>query len=587
MKHLGLLLSCATLGALASPLAAQDTAAPAATSATGELNLERSDNATVNLVRLLVQQGVIPRDAAVELIRQAEAEARQARAQTAAVTAAASEIRAAAQAELALSESDVRVTYVPEHVRQEIAADVRNELAAEARAQGLASPGKDTPSWVSRFRPFGDLRVRGQASFYDEGNNTTGAFPDFNAINTGSPFDVAGSVFSPQLNSDQDRDQFNLRARFGFETDLDEGYIVGIRLATGNSASPVSTNQTVGSPGNFSRYSIWIDQAFLRWESRAASDFSAKVYAGRFENPFYKTDITWDSDIQLDGFAFQGGHQTTESIKTFFTAGFFPVFNTALNFPANQPDKFESTDRYLSAAQLGADYQITKNTRLKAALAYYYFSDIQGELSAPFTPLNASDAGSTDSRRPTFAQKGNTYMPLRDIVPTPANNFGAINQFQYFGLASDFAPAAFTAQLDLNHYEPFQISFFTEAVKNLAYDKTEVEASAVNNLSGTGGHLGGDFAWTLGVNVGQAVLQERGDWRIGLSYRYQESDSFVDGFVDSDFGLGGTNLQGYIIGAQYTLTPRIFLSARWLSASEVDGPAFSADLFQFDVNSRF
>ncbi len=587
MKNLGLLLSCATLAALPSSLAAQS--APA-TEAPAELNLETSQNATINLIRLLVEQGVIPRDAAVDLIRQAEAEARQARAQTAAVTTAAREIRAAAEAELALNDDDIRVTYVPETVRREIAADVRNELAAEARAaraSGIAQPGDNLPSWVSRLRPYGDLRVRYSGTTFDTDAAALGSYPDFNAINTGSPFDVAGTVFSPQLNTDQERDFVNLRARLGLEIDLSDGYSLGFRLATGNNASPVSTNQTVGAPGNFQKYSVWLDQAFLRYETSGDGDFAYRASVGRFPNPFFKSEITWDDDIQLDGFAFHGTHQTRDSVKTFLTAGLFPVFNTSLNFPANQPEKFESTDRYLAALQIGADYRISKRTHLKAALAYYYFADVEGKRSTPYVPLTSGDAGDTDGRRPTFAQKGNTYMPLRDILPDPSNNFGTINQWQYFGLASKFAPLVFTAQLDLDHYEPFRISLYTEVVKNFAYNAGSVDTFAVNNRDINGNLAGGDLGWIIGLNIGQAVLQERGDWRAGLNYRYVESDSFVDGFVDSDFGLGGTNLKGFTIGGQYSLSPSVFIGARWLSASEVAGPAFRNDLFQVDINSKF
>ena len=52
---------------------------------------------------------------------------------------------------------------------------------------------------------FGDVRGRYEGIYYADNNDNTGAFPNFNAINTGSPFDVTGSVFSPQNNVDRDR----------------------------------------------------------------------------------------------------------------------------------------------------------------------------------------------------------------------------------------------------------------------------------------------------------------------------------------------------------------------------------------------
>ena len=55
---------------------------------------------------------------------------------------------------------------------------------------------------------FGDVRVRGEGDFFQDANDNTGAFPNFNAINTGQPFDISGTNFAPQLNVDQDRERF-------------------------------------------------------------------------------------------------------------------------------------------------------------------------------------------------------------------------------------------------------------------------------------------------------------------------------------------------------------------------------------------
>src|SRR5678816_979949 len=103
-----------------------------------------------------------------------------------------------------------------------------------ARNENWAAP-RLFPDWVSRIKLFGDIRVRYEGAFFPMGNDNTGAFPNFNAINTGPPFDVSGTVFSPQLNVDQDRHRIRLRARLGLEADLGNGFSVGLRLATGES----------------------------------------------------------------------------------------------------------------------------------------------------------------------------------------------------------------------------------------------------------------------------------------------------------------------------------------------------------------
>jgi hypothetical protein len=92
--------------------------------------------------------------------------------------------------------------------------------------------GQKLPEWVSKFRVKGDIRLRYQGDYFASGNDDTGAFPNFNAINTGPPFDVSGTVFSPQLNVDQDRNRFRIRARLGAEVDLMDGFTAGMRIAT-------------------------------------------------------------------------------------------------------------------------------------------------------------------------------------------------------------------------------------------------------------------------------------------------------------------------------------------------------------------
>ncbi len=100
--------------------------------------------------------------------------------------------------------------------------------------------------------------------------------------------------------------------------------------------------------------------------------------------------------------------------------GAFPVYNTDLNFSSNQPQKFASYDKFLFGGQLGFDWSPAKDWKVKFGAAYYYFYNIEGKLSDPYTPQNINDAGNTDNSRPSFARKGNTYMALRNIVPMQA-----------------------------------------------------------------------------------------------------------------------------------------------------------------------
>jgi hypothetical protein len=575
----------------------------------GQSQPSPSMNVTINLINRMVARGLLPKEDADELIKQAEADAAQARAQAAAEQAAAIQ-QAVAQAVASLqasqqfdpvaalgAEDSIRVTYIPETVKAQLRDEIKSDVLAQARSQKWASPNV-IPEWTTRIKLFGDVRVRGEGVFFPSGNDNTGAFPNFNAINTGPPFDISGTVFSPQLNVDQDRQRLRLRVRFGLEADLTNGFSAGLRVATGENNSPTSTNQSLGaagtshSGGQFSKYGIWLDRGFLKYEYGGQPSKNFALSLGRFDNPFFSTEIIWDDDIGFDGIGLQAKYEVLKGFTPFIVGGAFPVFNTDFNFASNQPAKFASDDKWLYAAQLGFDWKITKEVQLKVAAAYYDFHDIEGKLSDPFVPLTASDAGNTDTSRPSFAQKGNTYRAIRNIIPTIDNDFGTSRQFQYFGLASKFQDLAFTARLDLNYFEPVQISLLGEFIKNMAWDEVDINSVAVNNRGpldelGIGRYEGGDTAWIAGIRVGKMKFEKAGDWLLGINYRHVESDAVVDGFADSDFGGGGTNVEGYTLYGALAISPNVSFGVRWMSANELAGPPLKTDVLQIEVNGKF
>src|SRR5208283_201976 len=358
----------------------------------------------------------------------------------------------AAAAEESVPDDTVRVTYVPEVVKQELREEVKQDVLDEARKEGWATP-QAVPGWVTKFRLFGDLRVRYEADLFPAGNDDTGSLPNFNAINTGSPYDVSQSNpdFAPQLDVNQDRQRERLRVRLGAEIDLGQNFSAGVRIATGQNGSPVTENQTLGAVGTsgqggqFSSYALWLDRGFLKYEMGGMPNKDLSVSVGRIDNPFFATSMIWANDLGFDGLAVQGKFPVGEDVTPFFTVGAFPVYDTDLNFATNQPAKFKSEDKWLYAAQLGTTLDLGKDFGLKLGAAYYLFENISGKLSDPFTPLTSADVGDTDDLRPTFAQTGNTYMALRDIIPGPLNNNGTIDQWQYFGLAAKFHELALDA----------------------------------------------------------------------------------------------------------------------------------------------
>jgi hypothetical protein len=381
--------------------------------------------------------------------------------------------------------------------------------------------------------------------------------------------------------------------------DLGDGFTAGLRLGTGENNSPVSQNQSLGAAaggqgGSFSKYAVWLDRGFLRYEHGLGDGGNLAFTTGRFDNPFLSTPMIWADDIGFDGGVLDVRKRFGGWFTPFLTAGAFPVFNTDLNFASNRASKFASDDKWLVAGQTGFAVQIAKDFKLTLAGALYDFQGVEGRLSTAYTPLTSADAGDSDSTRPSFAQKGNTYMALRSIDnSTSLNSYGASSQYQYFGLASPFREVAVTAKLDYERFQPFQVSLLGEFVRNTDFDPTAVALHAVNNLgtAATGSTtvplLGGGDAWYVALKFGQLTLQKRWDWNMTVGYRRVESDAVIDGFTDSDFGGGGTNLKGYTLGANVALSPRVWFGLRWLSANQVSGSIYKNDTLQFDLNGKF
>lgn len=552
-----------------------------------------SQMVTINLIRKLVEKNLLTRVEAEEMIQQAEAEAGAARAQA----------KAAMKKDAADEDEAMRVNYVPQVVRNQMRDEIKQQVLADMRGAAQDGTGKGGRSFpeikaVEDERLFGDVRIRYELINMDDANDNSGSFPNFHAINTGAPFDTAGLVFSPQYNVDQDRERNRLRFRIGAEYELADDWKAGFRIATGENSSPVTTNQSLGlanqgAGGNFSKYAVWLDRAFMRWDHEWDNKSSFTFYGGRFDNPFFSSEIIFDEDVGFDGIGAKFKPYIGDRVKPFLTAGAFPVFSTDLNFSSNQPAKFESTDKYLFAAQIGADFKIRKDLTAKFSAGYYAFDGVEGRLSTPYTPVNASDAGDTDNTRPSFAQKGNTYRPLRQIIPDATNGFGTTNQFQYYGLATEHRPLAITGKVDWDKFEPVRITVYGEYIKNTAFNEDTLNAFAVNNRgpSGTSGapgaFEGSDQAWIAGFKVGRPALDKRGDWQAVFNYRWVGSDAVIDAFSDSEFGGGGTNSKGWVIGAQYALSKNTAFGLSWLSSDNIAGPPLKSDYLQVDLKLKF
>ncbi|WP_339452445.1 putative porin [Pseudomonas sp. EA_5y_Pfl2_R50] len=554
------------VGMVIATLVGQAVAAPAP-----------SENATINLIRLLVEQGILKQDKADALIAQAQNEAAQARQAAASTAVAAGPVAA---------QGDVRVQYVPAAVRDQIRDQVKAEVMATAKQENWAAPNT-FPDWASRISFDGDIRLRNESRYYSDNNSNE--IVDFAKLNNNGPYDVnpnSSTSLPPLLNTREDRtNQFRIRARLGMKAVITPQWTAGIRIGTGSDNNPVSTTQSLG--GGFAKKDIWLDQGYLNWKPTD----ELTLTGGRFANPFMSTDMLYSNDLNFDGVAAIFDHKLNRDWGVFGTVGAFPVDYTNDTASSNGFDKEESDNKWLYGAQIGAKWAINSNNRLKGALAYYRFDDIQGERSSPCEPWAGAPGCDSDGSRTAFMQKGNSVFLLRDITPNPLNPT-TTPQPQFVGLASEFNLLDLNVVWDADLPQDFKLRSQGNYIHNLSYDEGDMRKRSagqiVNNLDSNGEIESGANAWMVQFTLGSALdLKKQGDWNLFAGYKYIQPDALPDGFNDSSFHLGGTNAKGYFIGGNYGLAKNVHATGRWMSTEAVYGAPFDIDVLQLEINTRF
>jgi hypothetical protein len=403
---------------------------------------------------------------------------------------------------------DAQVDEIMDGVKEELKSDIHEQVynqVKEMLGKELTGELKKTdivpylPDWMRRLRIFADARLRYQYIFYDKEN--------FNEEYVRSK----GNFLDEILNTWADEQSFKYRIRFGLES-RNQYFDAAIRLSTGNTTNPISTNATFGD--YFNKDTVVVDQAYIKLKPR---DFLS-IYGGRMPNPWFSTDLVWDSDLNFEGLALAVNKPVTEKITPFMTIGAFPLQQSDVT----SLDDTSQHAKWLYAGQIGLKRKDTKGISAQIGLAYYYFSNITGELN------ETGIAGATDWSMPPYTQYGNTWFQT-DPLNDPAN----------FGLASEFKEANVTALLDIGFFDPVHIILTGDYVRNFGFNKSDVAAR-------TGDADPGEWidGYKIGLSVGHTDIRERGKWRAFFNYKYLGKDAVVDAFTDSDFHIWGTDARG-------------------------------------------
>jgi hypothetical protein len=516
----------------------------AAPAADERQSLEELRNTVINLLQALVDQGVISREKAAQMVKQAQEKA-------------AADAAALAKTE----EGAVRVPYVPQIVKDEISKQVAEQVKPavvadvikEAKNEQWAIPGA-LPDWIKNARIYGTVMLREEGLLYGR-DNVPNAYLNYNIVNADGGIAKAGAA--GLLNTTEDRFRFRGSARLGFETNLSSSITAGVRLSTGNSSDLVSPTQTLDGTQPFS---FGVDNLFVRLDERTAEQFPwLSAVAGRFNSPWFSpTDLIFHKQLTFNGLATTGrlgfGDGSAEQSHAFFTIAAMPLQEIALS----------SRDKWLYGGQLGLNLRFAESQRLRFAVALYDFLNVEGRENSPFSNLN-------DFTAPQFLRTGNSLFDIRNNNDPTSNLFALASKFRLVNLAASYdIPAG-----------RYLFTLTADAVKNLGFSQQEILARTSRDIAPR------DKGYQAEISFGYPSVLAAGAWRGLVGYRYLQRDAVIDGLTDSDFHFGGTDATGYYLIADYGVGKQVWFRFRYQSANAIDGPTYGVDTIQLDLNTRF
>jgi Putative porin len=507
-------------------------------------SLEELRNTVVNLLQALVDQGVMTREKAAQLVKAAQDKA-------------AADAAATAKAD----EGAVRVPYVPQIVKDEIAKqvaeqvkpDVVADVVKEAKTEKWGVPGA-LADWLTHTRISGSVTLREEDVLFSS-NNVQNFYLNYYGINTAGGFARAGlNAFE---NVSEDRIRFRGRARFAVDSDITDSITAGMRIVTGNTSDLVSETQTLDGTAP---YQFGLDELFIRLDERNAQKFPwLSAVGGRFLNPYgTPTDLIFHKDLTFEGVALTGryglGDGSAEQSHLFITVGAHPLQEVALS----------PQDKWLVGGQVGANMRWGEGQHLRISGAFFDYLNVTGRLN----PLGGTVFNYT---APLYERQGNTYFDISNSTDPTVNLLALAAKYRLANLI-------LTYELPVGRYT---FGATADAVRNLGYNTARVSANFGQYVAPRTKGYQAEFSF------GHPTVLTAGSWRGVIGYRYLERDAVIDAYTDSDFHWGGTDAKGYYLVGDYGLANRVWMRLRYLSSNAIDGPTLGIDTVQLDLNTRF
>jgi hypothetical protein len=381
------------------------------------------------------------------------------------------------------------------------AAEVKTGLAlVTTKTQDEGKQLSALEALVGRFRFNGDVRIRGEA--YSQ---------------QGVP----------------DRNRARIRVRFGLDGQLNEDFTAGIALATGQLGDPSTTNETLTNV--FDRKTIALDRGFITYNPVAHHWLS--LTGGKFAYTWQRTSVTFDPDLNPEGFNEKASFDFSGPIKNFTIQGLEFLYNEANGKPG-----IPSQDSYALGGQISAKLQFGPWTATPSFLTLKWNRPDailqESAFAVGATTTGAAAVGTTAAVGPfpvpgegPGCAKGLNLPSFAPCVFAP-NGMTNATYVDAKGLAHFYSGYNY-ADFILNNQIQTGISrlplnLLLEFLDNLDAEAhpLDTKGKVISTLGSQNKEYGVDFS------VGQ--VKNKNDFQLGYSWYREEQDAAIASFVESD-----------------------------------------------------
>ena len=334
-------------------------------------------------------------------------------------------------------------------------------------------------------------------------------------------------VVSGNVEDAADRARQRVRVRLGFDAKVTDTLNATLLLATG-ADDPRSSNQTLGGTGT--RKAIGVDMAYADWKFMEG----ANLVLGKQPYTIWRPgqSLFYDGDFNPEG-----GAVRFERGMLFATAYGWWITEQFDSNPAK-----ENSDANIFGLQAGLKFPLFGG-ETRIAAQYY-------------------DCGACVTNSPLYnnSSNGNTTYTI------PGDFYSGTTLRNY--LKYDYQIVELAGQVGL--------TAFNQPV-----------AIWANYAQNTASGVKFDTAYAVGAMLGKASNAKT--WEAGLFYQSLDKDALFGQIVDSDFGDGRTDSEGWVLKAGYAPVKNFTMNATYLvsTLNKDVGTELSYDRLQLDLNYKF